>query len=112
MAKYPSPEEWAQYEFTYEPIKDYPRGEDYTSPAEYRYIELKGYMLTGKGAERFGFKAGWRCMNCYSMVYYDKCPNDECYNFYHYINAKHCKFMKARKWGRLDELGITKEKDA
>jgi hypothetical protein len=81
------------------------------SPAEYRWIETKGYMITGIGAEIFGFKHGIMCMNCYSMVYYDKCPNDQCYNFYHYINAKHCSFMKDMKWQRLDELGITKERD-
>jgi hypothetical protein len=81
-----------------------------STPAGYRWIELRGYMSSIDDVPRFGIRKGWRCLNCYSMVYYDKCPNDECYNFYHYINAKHCKFMKARKWERLDELGITKER--
>lgn len=78
------------------------------SPAEWRYIELKGYMSSVSDLPRFGIKKGFRCMNCYSMVYYDKCPNDECYNFYFYTWYKNTndKMM----WDRLDELGITKEK--
>ena len=81
------------------------------SPAEWRYVELKGYMSSVSDLPRFGVKKGWMCMACYSMVYSNKCPNDECYNFYSYINAKRDKFMEARLWERLDELGITKEKE-
>lgn len=80
---------------------------DGISPAEWRHIELKGYMSSVSDLPQYGVKKGWMCMNCHSMVYHAKCPNDECYNFYGYINQKRDKFMEKRLWERLDELGIT-----
>lgn len=80
---------------------------DACSPAEWRWIELKGYMSSVDDLPQWGVRKGWMCMNCHSMVYYDKCPNDQCYNFYGYINGKRDKFMQAKLWEMLDELGIT-----
>lgn len=68
------------------------------SPAEWRYIELKGYMSSVDDLPRFGIKKGWRCMNCYSMVYYNKCPNDQCYNFYEYTNYTKVDGLEKEFW--------------
>lgn len=68
------------------------------SPAEWRYVELKGYMFSGYDLKSYGVKKGIRCMNCYSMVYYDKCANDECYNFYEYINYTKVDGLEKEFW--------------
>ena len=59
---------------------------EFITPAEYEYRELKGYLYLGSLGSKilgrnFTVTADCYCMNCYSQVYYDKCPNDECYNF-------------------------------
>lgn len=76
------------------------------SAADWKYIELKGYMFTGKNCYIWGpegvklkLPEGITCMNCRGMVYYDKCANDECYNFYMYCNYKHI-----AKEGILDDM--------
>jgi len=68
------------------------------TPAEWRYIELKGYMFSRNDIPVYGVKKGIRCMNCYSMVYIDKCPNDECYNFYEYCNYTKVDGLESNFW--------------
>lgn len=81
---------------------------DGIGPAEWRWIGLNGYIFTGKNCwiwgpegKKYELTAGIRCMNCHSMVYYDKCPNDECYNFYMYTNYKHIKELDHLFWEML-----------
>jgi len=67
-------------------------------PTEWKYIELKGYMSSVSDLPQYGVKKGWQCANCWSMVYYTKCPNDECYNFYMYTSYKHIKELDHLFW--------------
>lgn len=92
---------------------DKPIVDQYKKPiAEWRYIELKGYMSAVMDLPQYGVKKGWTCTNCKSMVYYTKCPNDECYNFYMYTNFTSDNAMKELRWKMLQDLGIVdKEKD-
>lgn len=92
-----------QCHITHKPIYNLESGITHT---DWRYIELKGYMFTGKncfiwgeGGKKYELKAGVMCMNCHNMIYYDKCANDECYNFYMYCNYKHI-----AKKGLLDDM--------
>lgn len=48
---------------------------------EPRYLMLNGYRSAIADVAAYGVKKGWQCLNCHSMVYLDKCPNDGCYNF-------------------------------
>lgn len=55
-----------------------------TSPAEYTWRQLKGFIYLPRGF--VGQKSGVWCMNCLSEVILlegerENCPNDECYNF-------------------------------
>lgn len=87
-------------------IDNYPNDlEPVTSPAEWRWIPLKGYMFTGENCyirgmngEKYKLEAGIKCTNCGSKVYYDKCPNDECHNFYMYTNYIHVKGFEDMEW--------------
>lgn len=74
------------------------------SPTEWRHIELKGYMSSVDDLPRFGIKKGWRCMNCHSMVYYNKCANDQCYNFYMYTDYTHIKELDKEFWDMFYNL--------